>query len=212
MGANAQTSVPSFTAGDILTAANMNISARTGVPVFATTADRDAAFGGTGEKTLAEGQTCYIEAAPKRFQIYDGTAWKDFHVNYTDVSSSITFGGFTKGNATIVSKYTRLGDFVHFFGSVILGSTSSMTGALDVSLPVTSEYGILYHPSAAYTRDASSGIIYWGYAINIGTSSLRLVNTATSGTYATNADMGATVPFTWTTSDEFWWNHFYKAA
>ena len=37
MGANAQTSVPTFTAGEILTAANMNISARTGIPVFATT-------------------------------------------------------------------------------------------------------------------------------------------------------------------------------
>ena len=73
MGANAQTSVPTFTAGDVLTAANMNISARTGVPVFATTVTRDAAFGGTGEKTLAEGQMCYVEGTG--FQTYNGTAW-----------------------------------------------------------------------------------------------------------------------------------------
>lgn len=75
MGANAQTSVPTFTAGEILTAANMNISARTGIPVFATTTTRDAAFGGTGEKTLAEGQFAYLEDS-NTTQYYDGAAWQ----------------------------------------------------------------------------------------------------------------------------------------
>jgi hypothetical protein len=46
MGANAQTTVPSFTIGQVLTADQQNQSARTGVPVFATTVERDAAFGG----------------------------------------------------------------------------------------------------------------------------------------------------------------------
>jgi len=75
MGANAQTSVPTFTAGEILTAANMNISARTGIPVFATSVTRDAAFGGTGEKTLAEGQFAYLEDS-NTTQYYDGAAWQ----------------------------------------------------------------------------------------------------------------------------------------
>jgi len=75
MGANAQTSVPTFTAGEVLTAANMNISARTGIPVFATTVTRDAAFGGTGEKTLAEGQFAYLEDS-NTTQYYDGAAWQ----------------------------------------------------------------------------------------------------------------------------------------
>ena len=77
MGANAQTSVPTFTAGEVLTAANMNISARTGVPVFADTTARDAAFGGTGEKTLAEGQLCYVEnlTGVAQLQYYDGSTW-----------------------------------------------------------------------------------------------------------------------------------------
>ena len=75
MGANAQTSVPTFTAGEILTAANMNISARTGIPVFADSTARDAAFGGTGEKTLAEGQFAYLEST-NATQYYDGSAWQ----------------------------------------------------------------------------------------------------------------------------------------
>ena len=76
MGANAQTSVPTFTAGEILTAANMNISARTGIPVFADSTARDAAFGGTGEKTLAEGQFAYLEST-NATQYYDGSTWQN---------------------------------------------------------------------------------------------------------------------------------------
>jgi hypothetical protein len=74
MGANAQTSVPLYAAAEVLTAADMNISAGTGVPVFATTVTRDAAFGGAGEKVLAEGQLAYIEAS-NVVQYYDGAAW-----------------------------------------------------------------------------------------------------------------------------------------
>lgn len=74
MGINSQSSVPKFTAGEVLTAANMNISAGTGVPVFDNTTQRDAAFGGTGEKVLAEGQLCYIEASDI-VQYYNGTSW-----------------------------------------------------------------------------------------------------------------------------------------
>lgn len=73
MGANAQTAVPTFTASQVLTADQMNQSARTGIPVFASTVTRDAAFGGTGEKSLAEGQLCYVEGTG--LQSYNGIAW-----------------------------------------------------------------------------------------------------------------------------------------
>ena len=74
MGANAQTSVPAFTAGQVLTA-QQQTEINTGIPVFATTTTRDAAFGGTGEKVLAEGQFAYIEAS-NTTQYYDGAAWQ----------------------------------------------------------------------------------------------------------------------------------------
>ena len=73
MGANAQTTVPDFVADTVLTAAKLDISAATGVPVFATTVTRDAAFGGAN-KVLAEGQTCYLEST-NVVQYYDGAAW-----------------------------------------------------------------------------------------------------------------------------------------
>ena len=74
MGANAVTTVPVYVAGEVLTAEDMNIT-NSGIPVFATTVTRDAAFGGTGEKTLAEGQFAYIEAT-NTTQYYDGAAWQ----------------------------------------------------------------------------------------------------------------------------------------
>jgi len=71
--ANTQTTVPLFVANQVLTANQQNLSAGTGVPVFATTVTRDAAFGGSN-KALAEGQLCYIEATDV-VQYYTGAAW-----------------------------------------------------------------------------------------------------------------------------------------
>jgi hypothetical protein len=93
MGANAQTTVPTFTAGQVLTADQQNQSARTGVPVFATTVTRDAAFGGAGEKALAEGQLCYLESTNK-VQYYDGAAWANLG-SMTEVTAFTASGTFT---------------------------------------------------------------------------------------------------------------------
>ena len=72
--ANTQTTVPTFVDGQVLGGERLNQSAGTGVPVFATTVTRDAGFGGSGEKTLAEGQLCYLEST-NVVQYYDGAAW-----------------------------------------------------------------------------------------------------------------------------------------
>lgn len=93
MGANAQTTVPTFVDGQVLTAAQQNQSARTGVPVFADSTARDAAFGGAGEKTLAEGQLCYLEDTNK-VQYYDGAAWANLG-SVTQVEAFTASGTFT---------------------------------------------------------------------------------------------------------------------
>jgi hypothetical protein len=72
--ANTQTTVPAFVASQVLTAEQMTQSASTGVPVFATTVTRDAGFGNSGQKALAQGQLCYLEATDV-VQYYDGSAW-----------------------------------------------------------------------------------------------------------------------------------------
>jgi hypothetical protein len=124
MGANAQTSVPTFTAGDVLTAANMNISARTGVPVFASTVTRDAAFGGTGEKTLAEGQMCYVEGTG--FQTYNGTSWVTWGTApSTGALVYLTQGTFTTVASVSMPASTFTSTYKNY--KVILSVTASST-------------------------------------------------------------------------------------
>ena len=98
MGANAVTTVPVYTAGEVLTAADMNIT-NSGIPVFATTVTRDAAFGGAGEKTLAEGQFAYIEAS-NATQYYDGAAWVAVGGGVVQVLSTAKTDTFTTTSST----------------------------------------------------------------------------------------------------------------
>ena len=107
---NEQTSVPLFASGEVLTAANMNISAGTGVPVFATTVTRDAAFGGASEKALAEGQLCYLSST-NVVQYYDGAAWATVGPSTAGGLTFITGATFTTAtsfslpNSTFTSTY-----------------------------------------------------------------------------------------------------------
>jgi hypothetical protein len=105
---NTQTSVPAFTAGQVLTAAQMT-EVNTGIPVFATTTTRDAAFGGTGEKTLSEGQFAYIEAT-NTTQYYDGSTWQTLVTSgLTVVKAETSFSAVTTitADSVFTSSYTN---------------------------------------------------------------------------------------------------------
>jgi len=126
MGANAQTTVPTFTAGQVLTAAQMNNSARTGVPVFADTSARDAAFGGTGEKTLAEGQLCYLEDS-NEVQFYDGSSWTKLGGAMTKVAAFTASGTWTvPSGVTYAVAHIRAGGGGSGTASSGTGGTSSV--------------------------------------------------------------------------------------
>ena len=152
MGANAQTSVPLYAAAEILTAANMNISAGTGVPVFATTVTRDAAFGGTSEKVLAEGQTCYIEAAPNRLQIYDGATWRPVDLDaWTAYTPTVTAGTGTITSATATGFYAVVGKTCFVRYAVVI--TSNGTGATSVKITLPLSF------AAGYTSNSAIGVV-----------------------------------------------------
>ena len=116
--ANTQTTVPLFVANTVLTAAQQNLSAGTGVPVFATTVTRDAAFGGSN-KALAEGQLCYLEST-NVVQYYDGAAWATVgpaaaglvcvkaETTVTAVASATTDGIFTSAYTNYLVLVNRI--------------------------------------------------------------------------------------------------------
>ena len=105
MGANAVTTVPVYVSGEVLTAADLNIT-NSGIPVFATTVTRDAAFGGAGEKTLAEGQFAYIEATDTT-QYYDGAAWQSVAAAQTMAIFNETQASATAGGTSVATTYTK---------------------------------------------------------------------------------------------------------
>jgi len=165
MGANAQTSVPVFTAGQVLTA-QQQTEINTGIPVFATTTTRDAAFGGTGEKTLAEGQFAYIEAS-NTTQYYDGAAWQTFGGGLTLVKTQ-TIG-------TAVSSVTVTNAFSASYENYMIvatGGTNSGTsgGAMSLGATATGYYyaGIyVTYGSATVNGYRASNATAWADVINI---------------------------------------------
>jgi len=71
---------------------------------FATSVARDAAFGGAGEPTLAEGMTCYLDDT-NQIQSYNGSAWVGVAASSTvaDVSSGLVYitGGTQSGSTAL---------------------------------------------------------------------------------------------------------------
>jgi hypothetical protein len=142
---NEQTSVPLFTSGEVLTAANMNISAGTGVPVFTNTTTRDAGFGGAGEKVLAEGQLCYLSST-NVVQYYDGAAWAT--VGPSTASGLVFLSGGTvtaSASANFDSVFSATYDN---YRVIISDITTSGTG---VSAFLKMRVGGVTNSAAAYT-------------------------------------------------------------
>lgn len=141
MGANAQTAVPVFTAGQVLTAAQVT-QINTGIPVFATTTTRDAAFSGTGEKVLAEGQMAYIEAT-KTTQYYNGTAWVTSNgMPLLIAETAFTGASSVSVNNCFTSTYTNY--------KLVLNITSSPTASVGLKLRASGTDSSTNYYSVAY--------------------------------------------------------------
>jgi hypothetical protein len=123
MGLNAQTSVPAFTTGQVLTAAQMT-EVNTGIPVFADSTARDAAFGGSGEKVLAEGQYAYLESTNQTL-VYDGSNWVSVGVAPGLVLVKTEVIGTTVGSVTVTDAFSATYDQYLLTVSGGVGSTGS---------------------------------------------------------------------------------------
>jgi hypothetical protein len=68
------TGTKQWVAAEVVTAADVNQYLMRGVKVFASAAVRDAAYGGSGEPTLEEGEVCYLQDT-NTVLAYDGASW-----------------------------------------------------------------------------------------------------------------------------------------
>lgn len=127
MGANAQTTVPTFVSGQTLLATQVN-QINTGVPVASGTATRDDLFGGSGEKTLAEGQLVYLEDLDI-VQYYDGSSWLTLGPTGLQLVKTQTIG-------TTVSTVTVTGAFSADYDNYKI-MIAGGAGSTDINLLLT---------------------------------------------------------------------------
>ena len=194
MGVNAQTTVPTFTAGQVLTAAQLNNSARTGVPVFADTTARDAGFGGTGEKVLAEGQLCYLEDS-NIVQYYDGAAWATVgpsalttatatvatsqstsSVTYTDLATAGPAVTLTTGTKVLVFTNTEVSTAAgrYVFADFAISGATTRAASDDTCIKMGTDADSMQSRNGVanlMTVTAGSNTFTMKYRVNAGTNS-----------------------------------------
>jgi len=196
MGANAQTAVPAFVAGEVLTAAEMK-QVNTGIPVFATTVTRDAAFGGTGEKVLAQGQYAYIEAT-STLQVYTGSAWITANPNGLALIKTQTIGT-TVASVTVSDAFSAT---YEDYLIIISGGVASTDNILNLTLGATAtgyywrgQYGT--YSSTTVSGDNAQNSTSWvgglGSANNLdATITIKQPFTAKNATYTQSSSRSAT--------------------
>lgn len=94
----AVTSVTNFSDGNVLTATALN-AVNCGIHVYADAAARDAAYGGTGERTLVEGEYAYLLDTNQTL-VYSGSSWLALGGKLGQVVSTSKTDTFTSSSTT----------------------------------------------------------------------------------------------------------------
>lgn len=127
-----------------------------------------------------------------------------------------TFLNVTAGNGTTSGAYCRVNNFVHYYGSFTLGTTSAVLAGISLGLPINlnsdMSSNFMTH-GMCWFYDLSTLVIYQGQTRYNGSVNSVFLNTLNvSATYPTAANSNATIPFTYATGDVINWNIYYRAA
>jgi hypothetical protein len=140
-----------------------------------------------------------------------GLAWKTPQATYPWTAYTPTLTNITIGNGTVIGRYQTVGNTVNVFFSLTLGSTTSFTGGVAVSVPVAPLYTNEYKGLASLSDNGVGDYPAFFYAA-ASPAVLYIVAANTSGTYISPSPVNATTPFTWTTNDRFTLSFTYEAA
>jgi hypothetical protein len=135
-----------------------------------------------------------------------GLKWEGAWTTFTPTLTNITIG-----NGAITARYQQVGKTVNFQIGLSLGTTSSITGFLQMTLPIIALNAGAY---STLIYDDSAATWYEGYFRNnaAGNADMYLYVILTNGTYAAYNLSGNTVPFTWATGDYLIIRGSYEAA
>jgi hypothetical protein len=161
------------------------------IQVFAGTAARGSAI-----PSPVEGMYSHINATDS-LEYYNGSAWSNVGGG-TWTSFTPNFTAVTVGNGTVSASYVKIGKTVIGYVQFTLGSTSSIATNARFNLPTTSKIQWI-NPKVTFI---DLGVVFVGEAF-MDSNELYLLAVNTAGTYASAQVVTATVPFTWTTGDDF---------
>jgi len=167
------TSVWDFSPGETLTAAKLD-DVNCGIHVFSGTATRDAAYGGSGERTLEEGEFAYL-ADTNTTQYYDGSAWQT--VGLTPGLRYITGNSFSAVSSFSLPNDTFTTTYRNYKVIVVVSSAST-------ALTVTSRM------RTAGTDNSNSNYIFGSMAWSV--SALTLTNQSAGTTSWTTGRLDPT--------------------
>lgn len=134
-------------------------------------------------------------------ELWDSYDWavineptNDYVVGFTNV---------TVGNGTTIGKFHRSDGFIDAYVKFTLGSTSAVTGNIEISMPRIMTSGLTISSSVQFI-DASPLTVYMGGTHNVGTNTIRLFSAQASASASLPfLATSATAPFTWAVSDSF---------
>lgn len=130
-----------------------------------------------------------------------GGAWTSYTPTWTNL---------TVGNGVNSFFYKQINKTVFIRGRFDFGSTSSISGAVNLTLPVA-KTGSNAISLTAMLGDAS-GNAHVGRALFVSNTEIRIFAINASATYAYLSDLSSTIPFTWTTTDYITILGSYEAA
>lgn len=172
------TSVWDFSPGETLTAAKLD-DVNCGIHVFSGTATRDAAYGGSGERALSEGEFAYL-ADTNTTQYYDGAAWQTLVTGGLTFITSATVTAQTTLTVSNVFSSTYLNYFMTYAnvttssgGNVSLQFTTGGTANANANYQIGSW-------RVAYSAGAGNA---GGFAVNQTTFSAVITDTSTTESF-----------------------------
>lgn len=198
---------PTITGGTIdnTTITVDSISGHT-TPTIVTIGGLQISSGVVGSNGVATASITDAAVTPAKLIAGTGTGWAT--ASYTP-----TFSNFTIGNGTVSGTYLQVGKFVFAEGVLTLGSTSSTSGQVIMTLPVTaaSRYSAAYLVGYFHYYNSAGNAYYPG---NLYTGSTTTVGTYflnAAGTYTVWQFSSATIPATWAVNDKLFWQLRYEA-
>ena len=128
---------------------------------------------------------------------------------YTAYTPTLT--NLTLGNGTMSFRFGRVNKFIHVIGRVTFGSTTSITGTVTATLPVTATFDIAQTVGLSKCFDNTGDTNQGGVLLSSSTICTPFVDLV-AATRIIAQGFSAIVPFTWTTSDSIAVAFYYEAA